>query len=397
MNASVRTLRFSRRAAALVVALLVAAVAVVVVRSDDRATVSAVFPRTVGLYEGSEVRVMGLEVGEVTRITPRGTSVRVDMAYDAAVRLPADVGAVVVAPSVIADRFVQLTPAWDGGPVLAEGAVIDPSRTAVPVELDETFSATKDLVDALGPDGANRDGAVADLLGVVAETLDGQGAAMREAIAGVADVAEVLGEHGDDVAGTVDHLAGFTGELARYDRQVEQLNTRLGSVAGVLADEQDGISALLASLASTLGEVEGFVAEHRTALTDDVASLAAVASALDAERTALRQVVDIAPLAFTNLVNTYDPETQAVRTRANFGEILRGVDKVLCNALQTQAGEAVLPACDLLSSIVDQLPLRGGLDLDGSSDRPPLPVGDVAAPTVAGLPDLLAGLRGGVR
>ena len=37
------------------------------------------------------------------------------MYYDAKVDVPADAQAVIIAPSVVGDRFVQLTPAYEGG------------------------------------------------------------------------------------------------------------------------------------------------------------------------------------------------------------------------------------------------------------------------------------------
>ena len=44
--------------------------------------VQAVFDQTVGLYPGSDVRVLGVPVGHVTSIKPEGKIVRVRMAVD---------------------------------------------------------------------------------------------------------------------------------------------------------------------------------------------------------------------------------------------------------------------------------------------------------------------------
>ena len=101
----------SRRLVAGVVAAFVVVAAVLWWRLDSgERRVSAVLPSAVSLFEGSDVKIMGVRVGEVTRVTPRGTSVLVEMEYDDDYTLPADAEAVVVSPSVIGDRFVQLTP-----------------------------------------------------------------------------------------------------------------------------------------------------------------------------------------------------------------------------------------------------------------------------------------------
>ena len=67
------------------------------------------------------------------------------MTYDAKYDVPADAKAVVVAPSIVSDRYVQLTPVYRGGEVLADGVVLSGDRTAVPVELDQIYDSFNEL------------------------------------------------------------------------------------------------------------------------------------------------------------------------------------------------------------------------------------------------------------
>src|SRR5437868_7648949 len=98
---------------------------------------TAYFTKTVGLYKGADVRILGIPVGTVTKVTPVGSSVKVELAYDAKYKVPANAQAVIVNQTLVADRYIQLTPVYKGGPVLADGATLTVSRTAVPVEVDE--------------------------------------------------------------------------------------------------------------------------------------------------------------------------------------------------------------------------------------------------------------------
>ena len=127
-------------------------------------TLTAEFPRTVSIYQGSDVRVLGVPVGKIDSVTPSGTDVIVTMHYDADVQVPENAKAVIISPSIVGDRFVQLTPAYTGGPVLASGSTLTQDRTAVPLELDQIYSSLDDLTVALGPNGANKKGALTDLL-----------------------------------------------------------------------------------------------------------------------------------------------------------------------------------------------------------------------------------------
>ncbi|MFD1052440.1 helix-turn-helix domain-containing protein, partial [Kibdelosporangium lantanae] len=65
-------------------------------------------------------------------------------------------------PSLVSDRYVQLTPAYTGGAEMASGTVV--KKTASPVELDDLYASVNKLTTQLGPNGANKNGSVSQLL-----------------------------------------------------------------------------------------------------------------------------------------------------------------------------------------------------------------------------------------
>ena len=176
------------------------------------------FPRAVSVYKGTDVRILGVNVGEVTAVTPAGNAVRVEMEYDAEYDLPADAQAVIVTPTLVADRFVQLTPVYEGGPTMADGATIELPDTGVPVELDRIYGSLQALTRALGPNGVNKDGSLDHLLQAGSNALEGQGAAGNEMIRELALAAETFGDSAGPLFETVTNLAAFTGTLAAERR-----------------------------------------------------------------------------------------------------------------------------------------------------------------------------------
>ena len=130
MHAKRRTLTSVLSAVA--VLAVVAALLLAVLPDDDKKMLTASFPRTVSLYEGSDVRILGVPVGTVESVTPTGTDVTVTMSYDAKHKVPADAQAVIVSPAIVGDRFVQLTPVYTGGDVLEDGA----DRCRIRLEVD---------------------------------------------------------------------------------------------------------------------------------------------------------------------------------------------------------------------------------------------------------------------
>ena len=99
----------------IITVLLIGAALVMFTGGSDQKTVTAYFPRTISIYEGSDVRVLGVPVGTIDTVEPEGTRVKVTMSYDSEVRIPSQAEAVIISPSIVGDRYVQLTPVYATG------------------------------------------------------------------------------------------------------------------------------------------------------------------------------------------------------------------------------------------------------------------------------------------
>ena len=360
----------------------------------ERITVSADFTRAVGLYPGSDVRILGVRVGQVDAVVPEGDHVNVTFGYDAKYRVPADAKAAIVAPSLVSDRYVQLLPVYTSGPALEAGTRIPLERTAVPVELDRVSQSLDDLMVALGPDGANKDGALSALLETSAANLDGNGAKIHGTVHDLSTALSTLSGSREDLFGTVRSLQSFTSMLATNNDQVRRLNSDLGTVAVQLSAERDELRAALKSLGVAVDEVQSFVHDNRAVLETDLDRAVAVTGSLVKQRDALAEALENAPVALSNLQNAYHPQTGTLDTRNN----AKGLDDPLllvCSILTgpTRTGNTRL--CDSLRAAllprVPQLPaLPDGTVLEGT----PQPGGLV---DLRGADPTLGGLLGGHR
>ncbi|QKV79286.1 MCE family protein [Amycolatopsis sp. Hca4] len=350
---------------ACVLALIVTAGLYLVFRSSNGVKLSAYFGKTVGLYAGSSVRVLGVPVGQVTDVTPEGDAVRVDMEVDGA-PLPADVGAVVVAPSLVSDRYVQLTPAYDNGPVLASGTVLPRGRTATPVELDDLYSSLDKLSTALGPNGANSGGALSGVLDTAANTLKGNGTSLNSTVGQLAQLAKTLDGSKDDLFSTVQNLNSFTGALAQSDQQLNEFYGRVADVSRFLAADSNDVGAALQSLGGALGDVQQFVNDNKTALESNVDKLASLSKVLVDQRAALAEVLDIAPTGATNFINSYDAASGTIAVRDNLNELTNPPILTVCRLISSFTPKEVP---DTLGNICKQLaPV-----LDGALKLPTIP------------------------
>jgi len=311
----------SRAAARLVAALLglamLGGIAGCGIGDEKGKTLVAHFDRTVGLYKNSDVRVLGVKIGKVTAIKPEGRTVRVEMEYERKYKLPADAKAVVVSPSIVSDRYVQITPVWRAGAELPSGFDMPTDRTLVPVELDQIYGALDELNQALGPEGANKDGALSRLLDVGAQNLKGNGRLLNTTLDDLSQAVSTLSEQREDLFGTVDNLQDFTTTIAASDRTVRQFNADLADVAAQLSGERDDLALAIRQLSLALGEVATFVRENKTNLTANVKDLASITSVLVKQKIALEEFLDNSAVALTNLQLAYNPKSGTLDTRDN--------------------------------------------------------------------------------
>ena len=310
--------RIRRWLAAAVISVLAGVVGFTVWRRETPTRgLVAHFSRAVGILAGSDVRVLGVRIGTVVSVSPQGQTVRVEMRYDSSYEVPAGAQAVVVPPSIVSDRYVQLTPAYTSGAALPDGADLPVDRTAVPLELDDVYATLDDLNRALGPNGANADGALSGLVETARKNLDGNGQQLHDTLAGLSDALSTVANGSDDLFGTVDNLQQFTTTLATSDSQVRELNQRLADVGEQLAAERDDLAAALHTLATALADITTFVRDNREALSANVTALADISGVLVRQQKALIDVLDVAPLAVSNLNLAYNPRSGTLDTRDN--------------------------------------------------------------------------------
>ncbi|MBV9856228.1 MAG: MCE family protein [Streptosporangiaceae bacterium] len=295
---------------------------------------TAYFSEAVGVYPGSGVDVLGVRVGTIDSVQPAGRYVRVVMSVNSGVPVPAAADAVVIVPSVIADRYIQLSPPYTGGPRLAGNATIPASRTATPVEIDQLYGALTKFAQDLGPNGVNAHGALSDTLNVGAKNLSGNGAALGTMIRNLSQLYQTLQGSEGNFFGTIGNLEQFTAMLKASDGQVRAVQNQLASVSAFLAAMRQQLAAALNELATALNQVQAFIANNRSALTTNITRLEAITQILVNQRASLAQALRALPLAADNLLNAYDPANGMLVGRGDLNELSMGRCSYLTNPSQ---------------------------------------------------------------
>jgi phospholipid/cholesterol/gamma-HCH transport system substrate-binding protein len=303
--------RFLGGAAAIVAVIIVVSAAVVLWPSSHSKQLTAYFTSATGLYTGDRVTVLGVPVGRVTAVTPQANKVKVVMSYDSNIQVPAGARAAIITPTLVTTRSVQLTPAYTGGPTLADGGSIQESHTAVPVEWDQIEQEMNNLATALGPKGQSS-GALNNVLRTSASNLQGQGTNMHDTLTALSQATATLANNRGNLFATIDNLQTFVQVLDEANTQVDEFNQELTSVSGVLDDNKEELGTALSTLNSSLGVVQSFVQNNRNALASNLSGLDSVTGNLAKSDQTLADVLQRVPTEVSNFNNIYDPVNHAI-------------------------------------------------------------------------------------
>jgi len=346
------------------------------VSTPPKHRVTAEFRNTINLYPGAQVKVLGVPVGSVTDVRVEGTTVKVTMEYDGDVTLAADAQAAIVPPSIVGDRYVQLAPAWTSGPRLADGASLGLDHTAVPLELDETYRQLGRLASALGPTGANKNGALSRLVLAGHALVQGNGKQFNASIKALAKALDTLAAVDPNYQHTVDQANTIGTMLVSNDTTIRALVTTLAAVSTQLYAQREDISAASRQLNGALGDVAKFVDTNKTTLTSTISGLANVAGVLRTRIKDLDDLLTIAPVGFTGTVNinvgkNYDPHDHRTtglpgRTTSyaqrgvytsNLGVQLSGTVALICQQATGATKIRLAPLCAAMQAAGNDLGL----------------------------------------
>jgi len=325
-----------------VAVLLLAAIFLALRPRTDHTTITMQFTDTTGLYVGNDVQTIGVRIGEVTKIEPKGTIVEVTVEVDQPVA--PDAKAVIMQSALVTDRFVEITPAWTGGAQLADDAVLGLDRTKSPANVDDIFAAVDDLLVALS-DTTSDGKDIGDLLSVSAEQLEGKGKAFAELLDASADALSTLGGTDEDLTAVVEDADSLVSMLAERDATIRSLASSVADASELFAGQRDDIAETIRTLDQLSRKMDDFITDNDTLMTSAVTRASDVLGVFSAQSDAIVDAFNALPLAADNIARAYDPTTRNLRVRldvrrmAPYGEQFR---ENLCRAYVPDD----LPVCE---------------------------------------------------
>jgi phospholipid/cholesterol/gamma-HCH transport system substrate-binding protein len=298
-------------------------------------TITAEFPQTLALYPGDKVQIMGVRVGSIDKIEPAGDKMKVTFHYDSKYKVPANVTASVLNPSLVASRTIQLAPPYTGGPVLEDNALIPMDRTQVPVEYDELRDSINRILTDLGPTPQQPKGPFGDVIESFSDGLAGKGEEINRTLNGLSEALTTLNQGRGDFFGVIKSLALFVNALYKNDQQFVELNNNLAQFTNSFTNTDREVAEAVGNLDQLLKTTRAFLDRNSTVLTEDIDNLADVTNAilqpeaLDGLETGLH----VLPNLGANFLNIYQPAHGSLNQIAAFASFANPM-QFLCSAIQ---------------------------------------------------------------
>lgn len=227
-------------------------------------------------------------------------------------------------PTLVASRSIQLEPPYKGGPVLPDHAVIQIDHTKVPTEWDELRNSITDIISKLGPTCPKgkeqsctvleREGPFGEVINSFANGLEGKGQQFNKTLNNLSQALTALNEGRGDFFAVVKSLALFVNALHQDDAQFVALNQNLASFTSRLTRSDQDLSNAVEQIDSLLTTVRPFLEKNREVLAHDVDNLATVTNTLlqPDPLNGLETALHVLPTAAANVNQIYHPSHGSV-------------------------------------------------------------------------------------
>jgi phospholipid/cholesterol/gamma-HCH transport system substrate-binding protein len=293
-------------------------------RFDDENVYRAHFSNTTGLKAGDFVRIAGVEVGKVKKITlQRDASLIVDFGADQSVVLTEGSRAVVKYDNLIGGRYLGLEEGAGGTRVLSPGGTIAMDQTKPALDLDALIGGFRPLFRALNPAQVNT------LSGELISAFQGQGDTVNSFLAQTASVTSTLADRDQLIGQVISNLNVVLGSLGDQSQQFDKAVSSLAELVDGLAARKTDISNGLAYVNAAAGSLADLLVQARPPAKEVVVQTDRVAATVLADHD-----------YFDNLLKTLPDKYRLIGREGLYGDYF---GYYLCDAILKVNGKGGQP------------------------------------------------------
>jgi phospholipid/cholesterol/gamma-HCH transport system substrate-binding protein len=247
------------------------------IQLGDKATYKAVFEDVTGVAAGQEVRIAGVRVGEIEKVSvhPDRTNALIEFTVAKTSVLTQGTVATVKYRNLVGERYLALTQGVGDSAALKDGATIGLERTQSALDLTVLFNGFKPLFAALSPKDVN------EFSAEIIAVLQGEGGNINSLLAKTASLTSTLADRDAVIGRTIGNLNAVLATVDEHDAALKSLIDQLQRFVSGLAADRATIGASLSNINSVTAETADLLKVTRPAIQDDIASLRRLSAGLN--------------------------------------------------------------------------------------------------------------------
>jgi phospholipid/cholesterol/gamma-HCH transport system substrate-binding protein len=253
---------------------------------------TALFTDASGLNEGDDVRIVGVKVGQVGRITvAEGETNHAEVRFDieASRKLPESVTATIKYRNLVGQRYLSLGTDVGDEKVLPEGGTIPPGHTRPALNLTVLFNGFKPLFQALNPEDINK------LSYEIIQVFQGEGGTISSLLSHTASLTTAIAGKDKVIGQVIDNLNNVLATVNGRGPQLANLIDQTQQLVTGLAEQRGPIGEAVAALGDLTVTTSGLLAGARPALQDDIGQIGLLSQNLDNSEQLVEHLLQVLP------------------------------------------------------------------------------------------------------
>lgn len=285
---------------AVVTALATAVLAITMTNTQygPKKTYHAIFTDATGLLSGDDVRIAGVQVGQITGINLYpGNHADVTFTVRNNVPLSKSTQAALKYRNIVGQRYLELSEGAGSSAPLQAGGVIPLSQTQPALDLNALFNGFRPLLQSIDPSQVNQ------LSYSIIQVFQGEGGTINSLLGQVASLTSTLANHSTVIDQLIQNLNSVLATVDAHSTQLTNLVGNMRDLVSGLAADRTAIGNSLTGINQLAVSTGNLLTQVRPPLKGDIANLAKVAGTLDASQGQLQTWLNGLPPELSQIAN----------------------------------------------------------------------------------------------
>ncbi|WP_330183665.1 MCE family protein [Nocardia sp. NBC_01503] len=257
----------------------------------------AIFTSSSGVLPGSKVRIAGVPVGSVSRVTVgKDHLAHVDFDIDNEYHVYSGTQAAIRYENLVGDRYLELMEGPGTAQPLRKGSTIGVEHTKPALDLDMLLGGFKPLLRGLNPQQVN------DLTGALLQVFQGQGGTLVSLLNSGGSFTKTLADRDALIGSVIENLKTVLATIDAKDQDFGTTLNELQRLVSGLAADKDPIGDALPRLAGATGDLTNLLQVVRPDLKSNVTELGRLSANLDDQQDQLQYVMNLLPDTYKKLI-----------------------------------------------------------------------------------------------